>query len=138
MNEFKRVAVVGTGTMGPGMGSVMARAGAQVTLYDLDESALERAREGTKLAVSILERLGVPDQGGAVDFQTDLESAVAGADLVVEAVPEQLALKQQVFAQFEDLVPVDRLQELAIVGRNIVAADLFHGPKGSGQAAVIG
>lgn len=107
MSEFKRVAVVGTGTMGPGMGSVMSRAGAHVTLYDLDEAALDRAREGTKLATSILDRLGVADQGGTIDFQTDLEAAVAGADLVVEAVPEQLALKQQVFAQFEDLVPVE-------------------------------
>jgi len=107
MSGFTRVTVVGTGTMGPGMGSVMARAGAHVTLYDLDEAALDRAREGTKLASSILDRLGVADRSGEVDFQSDLEAAVAGADLVVEAVPEQLALKQQIFAQFEDLVPAE-------------------------------
>lgn len=103
MNQFERVAVVGTGTMGPGMGAVMARAGSRVTLYDLDAGALERARQGTELADSILERLGVTDRGGEVLFEDDLEAAVAGADLVVEAVPEQLALKQQVFSELEDL-----------------------------------
>lgn len=107
MTEYSTVAIVGTGTMGPGMGSVMARAGSDVTLYDLDPSALERARDGAAMADSVLDRLEAPDKGGTVSYSDSLEAAAAGADLVVEAVPEQLAVKQQVFAELEDIVPVN-------------------------------
>ena len=41
MSRFTRVAVMGTGTMGPGMGAVLARAGMQVTMYDTSAEALE-------------------------------------------------------------------------------------------------
>ena len=44
MAEVNRVTILGTGTMGPGMGAVMARAGMQVTLFDVKPEALERAQ----------------------------------------------------------------------------------------------
>ena len=40
---MKRAAVIGTGTMGPGMGAVLARAGIETALYDVSADALERA-----------------------------------------------------------------------------------------------
>ncbi|MEX0700362.1 MAG: 3-hydroxyacyl-CoA dehydrogenase NAD-binding domain-containing protein [Acidimicrobiia bacterium] len=102
--NYKTVAVVGTGTMGPGMGAVMASAGARMTLFDLDPAALERAKAGVALARGVLDKLEVVDHGGTVSFSHSLESTVADADLVIEAVPEQLALKQQVFADLERIV----------------------------------
>jgi 3-hydroxyacyl-CoA dehydrogenase len=105
MSEYGRIAIVGTGTMGPGMGAVMARAGARVALFDVDSDALDRARTGVELASGVLDRLDVDDAGGSVVFESALAEAVSGADLVVEAVPERLDLKQQVFADLENLAP---------------------------------
>ncbi len=60
MPTFKTAAVMGTGTMGPGMGAVLARAGYQVALYDTSIEALERAKAGYDLAWSVLDRLETP------------------------------------------------------------------------------
>ena len=54
MSRFKRVAVMGTGTMGPGMGAVLARAGMHVTLYDTSAEQLEKAKAGYELAWGVL------------------------------------------------------------------------------------
>ena len=50
MATVRRAAVIGTGTMGPGMGAVLARAGIETALYDLSAEALERAKAGAELA----------------------------------------------------------------------------------------
>jgi 3-hydroxyacyl-CoA dehydrogenase len=105
MSEINKAAVIGTGTMGPGMGAVLERAGIEVVLYDISEEALERAGKGLELARGVLERLGTEQaEGGSVSFETDLATALEGADFVLEAVPEKLELKQDVFAQIEQHV----------------------------------
>jgi 3-hydroxyacyl-CoA dehydrogenase len=101
----RRAAVIGTGTMGPGMGAVLARAGIETALYDVSSEALERARAASELAAAVLDRLdAVKEAGGSLRFETELESALDGSDLVLEAVPEKLELKQEVFPRFEDVV----------------------------------
>ena len=50
MADVRRAAVIGTGTMGPGMGAVLARAGIETALYDVSAEALERAKAGVELA----------------------------------------------------------------------------------------
>jgi 3-hydroxybutyryl-CoA dehydrogenase/5-formyl-3-hydroxy-2-methylpyridine 4-carboxylate dehydrogenase len=96
---------MGTGTMGPGMGAVLARAGYQVALYDTSTEALERAKAGYELAWGVLDRLETPAvEGGSVRYASEMADALAGAELVVEAIPENLELKQRVYAQYEDLV----------------------------------
>jgi 3-hydroxyacyl-CoA dehydrogenase len=108
MSEIRRAAVIGTGTMGPGMGAVLERAGIEVALYDVSAEALERARKGAELARGVLERLGGERvEGGDIRFQDDLAAALEGADFVLEAVPEKLELKQQVFADFERQIADD-------------------------------
>ena len=103
MAAVRRAAVVGTGTMGPGMGAVLARAGIETALYDVSAEALERARAAAELASGVLERLdAVKEDGGALRFESDLAAALDGADLVLEAVPEKLELKQEVFPQLEE------------------------------------
>jgi 3-hydroxybutyryl-CoA dehydrogenase/5-formyl-3-hydroxy-2-methylpyridine 4-carboxylate dehydrogenase len=104
MTDISRAAVIGTGTMGPGMGAVLERAGLDVTLYDVSEEALERAKQGTELARGVLERLGAEDGGGALRFEGDLAAALEGAEFVIEAVPENLELKQKVYRDFEEHV----------------------------------
>jgi 3-hydroxyacyl-CoA dehydrogenase len=110
MTSFKKAAVVGTGTMGPGMGAVLERAGVDVMLYDVSEEQLEKARPGVELARSVLDRLGGDGASGAeLRFESDLAAALDGVDMVVEAVPEKLELKQQVFADFEEHVAPDTI-----------------------------
>jgi 3-hydroxyacyl-CoA dehydrogenase len=102
---MKRAAIIGAGTMGPGMGAVLARAGMVVTIYDVSPEALERAKRSVELAGSVLDRLGMPVvEGGTVRFARDLADALAEADIVLEAVPERLELKQALFSQFEQQV----------------------------------
>ena len=88
MEEVRRAAVIGTGTMGPGMGAVLARAGIETALYDVSAEALERAKAGAELAGGVLERLeAAQEDGGSLRFETDLATALEGADFVLEAVP---------------------------------------------------
>src|SRR5205085_6559737 len=103
MTELNRATVVGTGTMGPGMGAVLARAGLEVTLFDVNPEALERARATVGMVEGVLDRLEVPRQdGGGLSYETDRKSALEGVDVVAEAIPEQLELKRQLFIEIED------------------------------------
>jgi len=110
MVEVRRAAVIGTGTMGPGMGAVLARAGIETALYDVSAEALERAKGGANLAETVLERLEAPkEDGGSLRFEDDLAAALEGADFVLEAVPEKLELKQEVFPRLEAHVTDDAI-----------------------------
>jgi 3-hydroxyacyl-CoA dehydrogenase len=110
MAEVRRAAVIGTGTMGPGMGAVLARAGIETALYDVSSEALERAKALIQLAEGVLERLEAPkEDGGSLRLEGNLGAALEGADVVLEAVPEKLELKQEVFPQFEQHVAEDAI-----------------------------
>ena len=110
MAEVRRSAVIGTGTMGPGMGAVLARAGIETALYDVSTEALERAKAGVQMAAGVLDRLEAPEaDGGSIRFETELAAALDGVDLVVEAVPEKLELKHEIFPQLEQHVGEDTI-----------------------------
>jgi len=104
MHKLERIAVIGTGTMGPGIGAVLARAGFEVSLYDTSKQALDNAIDGVDRAHGILERLDTENRGGSVGAEEDLERAVSDAELVIEAIPERLELKREVFTNVEKLV----------------------------------
>jgi 3-hydroxybutyryl-CoA dehydrogenase/5-formyl-3-hydroxy-2-methylpyridine 4-carboxylate dehydrogenase len=90
------------------MGAVLARAGLETALYDVSQEALDRAKAGVELANGVLERLDAAQQdGGSLRFETDLDAALEGAEIVIEAVPEKLELKHEVFGQFEAAVGDD-------------------------------
>jgi 3-hydroxybutyryl-CoA dehydrogenase/5-formyl-3-hydroxy-2-methylpyridine 4-carboxylate dehydrogenase len=108
MTRFSKVAVMGTGTMGPGMGAVLARAGMQVSMYDTSPEALERAKAGYDLAWGVLDRLETPTvDGGSATYVGSVADALADAEFVIEAVPEKLELKQQVYREYEQHVGPD-------------------------------
>jgi 3-hydroxybutyryl-CoA dehydrogenase/5-formyl-3-hydroxy-2-methylpyridine 4-carboxylate dehydrogenase len=128
MTDFKRAAILGTGTMGPGIAAVLSRAGLNVGLYDVSPEALERAKAAAEVARGALERLEVPDRGGELRFEPDLAAAVADADIVVEAIPEQLELKERVLGELEALVRDDTIIASNTSGIPItaIAASLAH------------
>jgi 3-hydroxyacyl-CoA dehydrogenase len=129
MSRFRNVAVMGTGTMGPGMGAVLARAGMNVRMYDTRTEAIEAARGMYDLAWGVLDRLETPDRGGgSVSYATDVAEALDGVDAVIEAVPEKLELKKQVFAEYERHVGPEALLASNTSGIPItkIAEDLEH------------
>jgi len=113
------VCVLGAGTMGHGIAQVSAMGGHDVRLRDVDESVLENG------LAAIRDNLdGGVDRGKVTEAEheatldriattTDLGEAAAGADLVVEAVPESLELKKEVFESVEAEVGED-----AVLGTN--------------------
>lgn len=98
--------VTGAGLMGSGIAQVSAAAGYAVTLHDLDPAALDRARSTMRSSLDRFVAKGTMTGEDAeatlarVACTTDLD-ALADADLVVEAVFEQLEIKTAVFAQLD-------------------------------------
>jgi 3-hydroxyacyl-CoA dehydrogenase len=106
----RRAAVIGTGTMGPGMGAVLARAGIAVAMYDVSEEALARSKAGVGLAEGVLDQLETPHvEGGSIRYTADLADALEDVDFVFEAVPEKLEIKHEVFRNLERHVAADTI-----------------------------
>lgn len=102
-----RIAVVGAGLMGHGIAQVFALAGHGVTIYDAIVASLDTVK--TRILTN-LKDLG--DDQKAVERVTpvsDLAQAVRDADYVVEAVLEDLPLKQKMFAEIESYVRPDTI-----------------------------
>ncbi len=102
-----KAAVIGLGTMGPGIAATLARGGMTVAAYDVSAEQREKAPAMTALAGKVLGALETEDKGGSAQIVDSLEAALDGAGLVVETVPERLDIKQQVFAQLDGLVSKD-------------------------------
>ncbi|MDE3130503.1 MAG: 3-hydroxyacyl-CoA dehydrogenase family protein, partial [Acidobacteriota bacterium] len=110
MSEINRATILGTGTMGPGMGAVLARAGLQVTLFDVKPEALELAQATVGIAEGVLDRLEVPTvDGGSIAYETDRAASLRDADVVCEAIPEQLELKRSVISEIEDEISAEAI-----------------------------
>ena len=123
---MKHVAVIGMGTMGPGIAATLARGGMTVSGYDTSAEAVANSGALITGAFGVLEALSMPDNGGPeqIRMSDSVEDCVAGADLVVETVPEDLELKLDLLGQLDGLVspdcvlasdtsgiPITRLQE---------------------------
>jgi 5-formyl-3-hydroxy-2-methylpyridine 4-carboxylate dehydrogenase len=106
--EVQNAAVIGLGTMGPGIAATLARAGMTVAAFDADPAKCAKATEGFAAAAAVLSALAVPDRTtGDIVVHGNLSRCVAGADLVIETVPEDFDLKIQVFRDIEAQVAED-------------------------------
>ncbi|MEV8638682.1 3-hydroxyacyl-CoA dehydrogenase family protein [Streptosporangium sp. NPDC051023] len=107
--ENRTVAVLGAGTMGAGIATVMARAGHHVILFDVSEDNLRRGIDTVHgfFDVSVQKGKLTDEQGrvakSALHGSTSLAD-LAHCDVVVEAVYEDLRLKKDIFAQLDDIV----------------------------------
>lgn len=103
--EIKTVALVGAGTMGPGIALSFSKAGLEVFLVDLKTEILDRALEQIRDHLQVFLEHGVlaPSEVepilGRIHPTTDMEAACRQADYFMEAVQEILELKQQVHRQ---------------------------------------
>ena len=116
MNHIANVTVLGTGVLGAQIAYQSAFRGLTVTAYDINEAALDAARDRcARLAHTYLAEVkGATHRAvqGALDriaLTDDLRVAAEGADLVIEAIPEVLSLKRDTFAQLDVLAPAQTI-----------------------------
>ena len=109
-NDIEDVTVLGAGSMGHGIAELAAIASYDVVLRDIKDDLVEDGLEQIEWSLGKLEEKGKLDEPAddvraRLSGETDLEAAVADADLVVEAIPENLSLKRETFAEVDDYAP---------------------------------
>ena len=106
-NEITNIAVIGAGLMGHGIAQEFACADYNVYLHDISEEQLSKARTQISKNLTLLaendliEKASIPDILQGIQTTTLMDAAVEDADYVVEAVSENLQLKQQIFAKLD-------------------------------------
>jgi len=102
-----RITVIGAGLMGHGLAQVFALAGHHVTIYDSHAATLESAKQ--RISTNLRDLGDDPAAVERVTPQADLAAAVRDADYIVEAAPEDLAIKQKLFADIESAARPDAI-----------------------------
>jgi len=110
--KIKKIAVLGAGTMGHGITQIAATSGYEVFMFDVAQDMLDSGY--SKIKVSVEKFLVAKGKISAEDGQallgrihttTDLKEAGKDVDLVIEAIPEKIELKQKVFAELDEICP---------------------------------
>jgi len=134
-------AVIGVGTMGPGIAATLSRGGLDMVLYDVSTEQLRKAEADMPSLQKVLDEIKVAASSGKISYESDLARAVREADFVIEAVPERLELKQRVFAELDRLarpaailasntsgIPITRLQEAVACKSRVVGMHWSNPP----------
>jgi 3-hydroxybutyryl-CoA dehydrogenase len=113
--NVQTVAVIGAGLMGSGIAQSLAMGGKSVMLYDISEEALQKGMNGIQKSLARFVKAGqlqetdVENVLGRISVTLHLDEAVKDADVVIEAVPENLELKKKVFQQLDQLSKKDAI-----------------------------
>ncbi len=113
--DIKKVAVIGTGTMGPGIAQVLAQHEIEVRIFDIDPEQLKKARETLGANLNLMEQAGMLSDTGAADARnriqnaTSLTDAVRDADLVIEVIPEVMDLKTRLLSELDEICGPDTI-----------------------------
>ena len=106
---LKNIAVIGAGTMGSGIAQVAATAGCSVQLFDAFPEALKKAQNSLEITLSkLLEKGKISEEEknrilGNIRFESELNS-LSGAELIIEAIIENLEIKRKLFSELEQIV----------------------------------
>ena len=123
MIEIKDVVVLGAnGTMGAGSGEVFAAGGCDVVFL---ARSVEKAHEGLVTAQNMAKSARIADRIAVGTYDQDLEEAVAKADLIFEALAEDIELKKQFFARVDKCRRPDSV--VATVSSGLSIAEMAHG-----------
>lgn len=131
---MRTVAVIGSGTMGSGIAQVCAQTGWETRLYDAFPESLDKGMNSIDEFWKSGIRRGKNTEEQVKDWSEklvpcgNLEDALSGVDLVIEAVPEKIDLKRSIFQKIEELAPENailatntsglRISEIASVVKN--------------------
>jgi 3-hydroxybutyryl-CoA dehydrogenase len=123
MAEFSRAVVIGTGAMGPGIGVTLASGGLDVAIYGRAAESAARGLECARAQVEFLAANGLGERAAVkrLSASSDLERAVRDADLVIESAPEQMELKQELFARLDAAAPASAVLASNTSGLSITA-----------------
>ena len=102
--NFERVLVVGAGQMGAGIAQVVAASGRQVILHDPFPGAVDRGLAGMRKSLERLEAKGGPPTADVLARVTE-STELAAADLMIEAISEDAAAKEQLFRAADATLP---------------------------------
>jgi enoyl-CoA hydratase/3-hydroxyacyl-CoA dehydrogenase len=110
LEDVDHVTVLGAGSMGHGITEVVALGGYDVTMRDIEEEFVEDGYDDIKWSLEKLAEKGLVDQEpeevlDRIDTAVDLEDAVSDTDLVIEAAPEKLDLKRDIYGDLERFAP---------------------------------
>jgi 3-hydroxybutyryl-CoA dehydrogenase len=110
--EVKKICVIGVGNIGYQIAQLAAQHGYKVALRDIDEKIVkgsaQNIKDGLKKFFVDKGKITQEEADAAfarMTFTTDLKKATEGVDLVIESVPENMALKQQVFKELDEICP---------------------------------
>ena len=108
--DVKKMMVVGCGQMGAGIAQVCAMGGSEVLMYDVDENAQQKGRDGILKSVgkSVAKGKISEDESKAIEARLKLVKSYEDAkdvDLVIEAAVEDVAIKQQIFKELDAVMP---------------------------------
>lgn len=129
----KSLAIIGTGIMGMGIAQIAAQAGIQVLLFDAKAGAAEQGRQSLQ---TTLEKLAAKGKFTDEQLQSTLTnliviediSKIAEVDVVIEAIIENLDIKQQLFKQLESIVPAETIlaTNTSSLSVTAIASDCEH------------
>jgi 3-hydroxybutyryl-CoA dehydrogenase len=106
---FHHIAVIGAGTMGSGIAQVAATAGCSVQLFDAFPDAIQKAQKSLQITLSKLVEKGKISEeestriSGNIRYESELKS-LSGAELIIEAIIENIDIKRKLFADLEQIV----------------------------------
>ncbi|TCL38683.1 3-hydroxybutyryl-CoA dehydrogenase [Anaerospora hongkongensis] len=108
---MKKIGIIGSGTMGHGIATAFSMYGYDVTIYDTNAEVLTKAKELIRQELELfvsegyLPNLEIEACLAAITFSTNLQETVADRDYVIEAAPEIMELKQNLFKQLDEMCP---------------------------------
>ena len=113
MSTIKNIVVIGAGLMGAGIAQVSIQSGYSVTLVDIKQEYIDKGINSILKGLSSLEKKGLLGEGisaqsvvDKIKQTTNLPEAVKDADIVIEAVIENLKIKQDVFKTCDENAPI--------------------------------
>ena len=113
--KIKKVCVLGAGIMGSGIAQVVAAAGFDVTMRDIQDRFVDKGLQAIKFHLGRavekekIKAKEAKDIMGRIQGTTDLKDAAAEADLVVEAIVEDMRVKKEVFAELDSICKLDTI-----------------------------
>ncbi|MGE6610973.1 3-hydroxyacyl-CoA dehydrogenase family protein [Peribacillus sp. NPDC076916] len=124
---IKKITIIGSGVMGSGIAQSFAVSGYSVTINDIKEELLHHAQNRISENLSLLIEEGAltdqekQDALANITYSVDLEGAVRDADFIIEAIPEVIELKLNLYQQMEGIIKPD-----AIVASNTSTFPISH------------
>ncbi|WP_335999335.1 3-hydroxyacyl-CoA dehydrogenase/enoyl-CoA hydratase family protein [Halorientalis halophila] len=114
LDDIDRVAVLGAGNMGHGITEVVAMAGYDVVMRDIEQEIVDEGYQDIEWSLEKLGEKGLIDEDpgdvmARIETEVDLETAVSDVDLVIEAAPEQMDLKKEIYGDLDEFTPAETI-----------------------------